>query len=349
MKHAQPADISRLNTFGVRAAAPFLFEISSVEDYRQFLAHEAAQTGNALVLGGGSNLLFTAPPAGPVLKMAVPGISIVEQDDAFAWVNAGAGVVWHDLVKFTLAENLGGIENLSLIPGLCGAAPMQNIGAYGTELTDAFVELEALERSSGRLITFSHAECAFGYRSSVFKTTQRGKYLIYSITLKLSRRPEPNLRYGALTDHLSENGIHEPTIQQVSDAVIAIRRSKLPDWHTYGNAGSFFKNPVISRAAFESLCERINRPAEAIPHYAVGTDDIKIPAGWLIDQAGWKGYREGAVGCWPKQALVLVNYGGASGADILAFARRIRDDVHGKYGIRLHPEVNLIGMPQEDF
>jgi UDP-N-acetylmuramate dehydrogenase len=346
---AQHADISRLNTFGVQTAAQQLFEISSVEDYHAFLKHDAARGNSALILGGGSNLLFTKTPEQPLLRVNFPGIELLDQDDDSVLVNAGAGVVWHDLVRFALSENLGGIENLSLIPGLCGAAPMQNIGAYGTELTDVFMELEAIERNTGEVHTFDRDACDFGYRSSVFKTTRRNQYLISSITLRLSRRPEVNLRYGGLKDYLAEKGIHEPDIHQVSEAVIAIRQSKLPDWHKFGNAGSFFKNPVIAKAEFEALATRLNQPESDIPHYPAGEGQIKVPAGWLIQQAGWKGYREGAVGCWPKQALVIVNYGGASGADILSFARRIRDDVHQKYGIRLYPEVNLIGMPQEEF
>lgn len=342
-------DMRRLNTFGIQAVAPLVFKIQSAEDYRQFLHHPASRHAPPLILGGGSNVLFTDAPARPVLHMAVPGISIIAEDDDVAWVKAGAGVVWHDLVSFAVSRNLGGIENLSLIPGLCGAAPMQNIGAYGTELTDVFVELEALERSTGKLVMFSREDCEFGYRSSVFKTSQRDRYLIYSITLKLSKRPVPDLRYGALRQYLAENAIHQPDIRQVSEAVIAIRQSKLPDWREYGNAGSFFKNPVISQEAFTALCERTGREADDIPHYPAGAESIKVPAGWLIERAGWKGYRDGAVGCWPKQALVIVNYGDATGADILAFARRIRNDVHEKYGVRLYPEVNLIGMSQEEF
>lgn len=338
-----------MNTFGVQAVTPHLFEISSVDDYRRFLQHDAAQQATALILGGGSNLLFTKAPEQPLLRVNFPGIEVLDQDDDSVLVKAGAGVVWHDLVRFALSENLGGIENLSLIPGLCGAAPMQNIGAYGTELTDVFVELEAIERSTGEVHIFDRNACDFGYRSSVFKTTKRNQFLISSITLRLSRRPEVNLRYGGLKDYLADKGIYEPDIHQVSEAVIAIRQSKLPDWHKFGNAGSFFKNPVIAKAEFEALALRINQPENEIPHYPADEWQIKVPAGWLIQQAGWKGHREGAVGCWPKQALVIVNYGGASGADILSFARRIRDDVLEKYGIRLHPEVNLIGMPQEEF
>lgn len=346
---AQHADISRLNTFGVQTAASQLFEISSLEDYRAFLKHDAASGEDALILGGGSNMLFTKTPEQPLLRVHFPGIELLDQDDDSVLVKAGAGVVWHDLVRFALSKNLGGIENLSLIPGLCGAAPMQNIGAYGTELTDVFVALEAIERSTGKLHTFNRDACDFGYRSSVFKTTKRNQYLISSITLRLSRRPEVNLRYGGLKDYLAEKGIREPDIHQVSEAVIDIRQSKLPDWQKYGNAGSFFKNPIVSDDEFQAMAGRISLSESDIPHYPAGEGQIKVPAGWLIQQAGWKGYREGAVGCWPKQALVIVNYGGASGADILSFARRIRDDVYQKYGIGLFPEVNLIGMHQEEF
>jgi UDP-N-acetylmuramate dehydrogenase len=346
---AQSADISRLNTFGVQAVAPHLFEIKTIDDYRAFLKHDAARGRSALILGGGSNVLFTKVPEQPLLHINLPGIELLDQDEDSVLVKAGAGVIWHDLVRFALSKNLGGIENLSLIPGLCGAAPMQNIGAYGTELTDVFVELEAIERSTGKLHTFDRDACDFGYRSSVFKTSKRNQYLISSITLRLSRHAEVNLRYGGLKDYLAEKGIYEPDIHQVSEAVIEIRRSKLPDWHKYGNAGSFFKNPIVSDDAFQALAGRTSLAENEIPHYPAGEGQIKVPAGWLIQQAGWKGHREGAVGCWPKQALVIVNYGGARGTDILNFARRIRDDVHQKYGILLYPEVNLIGMPQEDF
>ncbi|MCH8557458.1 MAG: UDP-N-acetylmuramate dehydrogenase [Balneolia bacterium] len=339
--------LKNYTTFGIDVTAPRLIQINSVQDYRDYLKANPHSASQAMVLGGGSNVLFVDEPAFDLLQISISGISIEKQDDGTSFVRAGAGVVWHDLVMHTLDANLAGIENLSLIPGCCGAAPMQNIGAYGVELKDVFHSLEAIDRLTGELKTFSPQECRFGYRTSVFKEELKDKYIISAITLRLTdaEHAEVNTSYGAIAQTLGEIGADNPTPRDVSSAVIKIRESKLPDWKKYGNAGSFFKNPVIPDAQFEQLKEA--RPE--VPSYPAGEGFTKVPAGWLIQHAGWKGARNGDAGTWPHQALVLVNFGKASGRELLALARNIRDDVEQKFGIHLEPEVNIIGLKHSDF
>ncbi|MET4105136.1 UDP-N-acetylmuramate dehydrogenase [Hymenobacter sp. UYP22] len=326
------------NTFGLDVKARLFARFASIDELRALLALPEVQQAEKLILGGGSNLLFTQDFDGVVLKNEIRGLEVLSQDEASALVRAGAGESWHGMVQFTLDNQLNGIENLSLIPGTVGAAPLQNIGAYGAELKDTFDHLEALELATGHVRTFSATECGFGYRESVFKGPLKNQYVVTGLVLRLHRRAQPNVSYGAIQTTLEDMGIGgEPTPRQVSEAVMHIRRSKLPDPTQIGNAGSFFKNPEVSQAKFDEL--QAQHPG--IPGYPV-PGGVKVPAGWLIEQCGWKGQRRGAHGVHDKQALVLVNHGGAQGQDIRELAYDIIASVREKFGIELHPEVNIL-------
>ena len=335
------------NTFGLDVRARYFARFASADELRQLLDRPEVQAADKLVLGGGSNLLFTQDFAGVVLKNEIRGLEITELGDKGETeptflVKAGAGESWHGLVEFALSHDLGGIENLSLIPGTVGAAPLQNIGAYGAELRDTFASLEAVEISTGQSRLFLAAECGFGYRESVFKNVLKGQYVVTAVTFRLHHHARPNVRYGAITETLAELGIvGEPTPQDVSRAVVHIRRSKLPDPAEIGNAGSFFKNPEISQAAFD----RLHSQYPDLPGYPV-PGGVKVPAGWLIERAGWKGLRRGAGagthGVHARQALVLVNHGGATGSEIWALANEIIAAVQQQFAIELHPEVNIL-------
>lgn len=330
--------LSLINTFGIEAKAAHFTEIHSLADLDAAREAGVFSSPDTLILGGGSNMLLTRDLPGWVAQVRIPGIVISDISVNYATVTAGAGVVWHDLVEFAISHNLGGIENLSLIPGCVGAAPMQNIGAYGVELKDVFESLTAMHLGTGRSMQFSHQDCRFGYRESVFKREAKGMYLITSVTLRLNKKPELNVSYGAIQEELAKTGKSAFTIRDVSDAVIRIRRSKLPDPAVIGNAGSFFKNPEIPVSQFEKLKEQ----HPALPSYPGTEGRIKVPAGWLIEQAGWKGKRFGNYGVHTHQALVLVNYGGASGLDIYNLSSRIVEDIREKYGIELEREVNVV-------
>lgn len=318
------------------ALADRLLRITSADQLRKVLRD---QEGPVLILGGGSNILFTDHVRALVLKNEIRGKQVVSEDEETVLVEAGSGENWHAFVLWCLEHAFGGVENLSLIPGTVGAAPIQNIGAYGIELSSVFEKLEAVELKSGTLRTFHRDECRFGYRDSIFKHALKGKYFITRIFLRLTKAPHHQVEtsYGALRAALREMDIDRPTIQQVSQAVIQVRTSKLPDPEHLGNAGSFFKNPLITEEKLADLKTRF----PDIVHYPAGEGMVKIPAGWLIEQCGWKGKRIGHTGCYEKQALVLVNYGGATGEEVLALARRIERSVKEKFGIRLEPEVNL--------
>ncbi|SNC61415.1 UDP-N-acetylmuramate dehydrogenase [Hymenobacter gelipurpurascens] len=325
------------NTFGLDVKARLFARFSSVEELRALLALPEVQQTEKLVLGGGSNLLFTQDFDGVVLKNEIRGLEIISQDEETALVRAGAGESWHGLVQYTLDQDLSGIENLSLIPGTVGAAPLQNIGAYGSELKDTYDHLEALEVASGHTRTFSAAECGFGYRESVFKGPLKNQYIVTSVVLRLHRQARLNVTYGAIQTTLEDLGIGgEPTPRDVSEAVMHIRRSKLPDPAQIGNAGSFFKNPEVSQQKYDALKSQY----PDLPGYPV-PGGVKVPAAWLIEQCGWKGQRRGAHGVHDKQALVLVNHGGAQGGDIRDLAQEIIASVREKFGIELHPEVNI--------
>ncbi|GEO04104.1 UDP-N-acetylenolpyruvoylglucosamine reductase [Adhaeribacter aerolatus] len=330
--------LKNLNTFGIDVVAKQFASFSSVTELQELLKLPEIDKNNLLVLGGGSNVLFTQNFAGTVLLNRIEGINILSEDEDVALVEAGGGVTWHDLVLFAIDKELGGIENLSLIPGTVGAAPLQNIGAYGVELKDVFYILEAVEISTGKISTFNAEQCNFGYRESIFKKTLKGQYIVTHVVLQLSKKPVFNTSYGAISNTLEAMQVKNITLKALSDAVIAIRQSKLPDPALIGNAGSFFKNPEISPEQFADLKEQY----PAIPSYPAAHGNIKVPAGWLIEHCGWKGKKINNYGVHKDQALVLVNYGGAEGNQIRALAYEIIESVRQKFGITLQPEVNII-------
>jgi UDP-N-acetylmuramate dehydrogenase len=327
-----------LNTFGIDVKAKFFVEVHTVEDLQNILHDKDLKNKPRLILGGGSNILFTQDFPGLVIFNKLKGISVVKEDEDFAWIKAASGEIWHEVVLFCIEKGYGGIENLSLIPGTVGAAPIQNIGAYGVELKDTFESLEAMNLQDFSIETFDMNACSFGYRDSIFKREAKGQYFITAIILKLSRRPVLNTSYGAIKTVLEELKIDSPSVEDVSRAVCQIRNSKLPNPKVIGNAGSFFKNPEISAEQFEVLKEDY----PDIPGYTVADGNVKVPAGWLIEQCGWKGKRVGNTGSHKDQALVLVNYGEATGDEIRALAMEIRKSVEDKFGISLTPEVNII-------
>lgn len=324
------------NSFGIDVWAERYLALQNEEQLGPIVQNS---NGPFLVLGGGSNILFTEDPDAVVLHNQIAGKEIFKQTEQEVILRIGGGENWHQIVLWTLKNDWGGLENLSLIPGTVGASPIQNIGAYGVELKDVFYGLEALELTTGRSRYFTPEECQFGYRDSIFKRTLKGKMLITRVLFRLSRNHHPlHLAYGAIQETLAAWKIEQPTIQDISRAVVAIRQSKLPDPNVLGNAGSFFKNPEVDANQFNAL-------VKAFPHlvyYPLPEKQYKIPAGWLIDQCGWKGKKVGAVGCYEKQALVLVNYGGATGAEVIEFAAEVVQSVEEKFGIRLETEVNIL-------
>ncbi len=332
--------LQTLNTFGLEAKADYLVKISSEKQLETLVRDPFVQKQAKMVFGGGSNMLLTGDLHLLVLQNEIRGIQILAETEKEVIVAFGGGEVWHDLVLHALSKDWGGLENLSLIPGKIGAAPIQNIGAYGVELKDIFVRLRAIDLSTGELRVFEADECAFGYRDSVFKRDLKGQFMITEVILRLSRGAHQlNIGYGAIQAELAKLGKDDFTIQDVSKAVIAIRESKLPDPAKIGNSGSFFKNPEIPKAQFDAL--KVKHPN--VPGYVVNESTMKVPAGWLIEQAGWKGLRRGDYGVHSQQALVLVNYGGANGADIFALSTEILEDVAAKFGIQLEREVNVVG------
>lgn len=335
-KISSDISLKPLNTFGVESYARCFSTVRSVKELQALLdRHE----GPVRILGGGSNILLVRDVEELVIKNEIYGKKIVAETGQHVLVRAGGGEDWHGFVCWCLEKNLGGIENLSLIPGTVGAAPIQNIGAYGVELQDVFDHLEAIDLKSGELKIFKQEDCRFGYRDSIFKNSLKGKYFISAVYLRLTKSPghQLNTTYGAIRRTLEEMNIAEPGIREISEAVIRIRRSKLPDPEETGNAGSFFKNPIISIGQFEALQEKF----PDAPHYPAGEGLVKVPAGWLIERLGWKGRLVGRVGCYHKQALVLVNYGGATGKEIYTLACRIAESVEAAFGIRLEMEVNI--------
>lgn len=336
MQRFENFSLKAFNTFGIDVSSSSFIHIESVEDLQIVIDEESAPF---FVLGGGSNLLLSRKLDVTVLKNDILGKEIIETIDNDVYVRVGGGENWHDFVLWTLEQNYGGIENLSLIPGTVGASPIQNIGAYGVELEEIFHSLEAISLNTGEIAIFDKDDCAFGYRNSIFKNELKGQYFISHVTFCLSKKNHKvNTSYGAISKELDSRGITEASIKEVSDVVVSIRQHKLPDPAVIGNSGSFFKNPIIKIAKFEKLKEAF----PAIPSYPVSKKLVKVPAGWLIDQAGWKGRRIGDAGCYEKQALVLVNHGNASGKDILNLAHQIIVDVESKFGITLTPEVNIL-------
>ncbi len=326
------------NTFGIAANAKYFVEVCDIEQLKEILQHPDFQGIERLILGGGSNLLLTKDFDGIVIKVVIKGIEKYREDEQNIWLKAGAGEIWHDLVIYCVNHGYAGVENLSLIPGTVGAAPMQNIGAYGVEIKEVFESLEAIEIKTGKSRIFTKEECQFGYRESIFKHAVKGEYVIVNVSFKLNKTPVYHVEYGAIKDTLAEMGIEKLSIKAISDAVISIRQSKLPNPAEIGNAGSFFKNPEIPKAQFDLLKEQF----PAIPSYPVNEQTVKVPAGWLIEQAGWKGQRFGDIGVHARQALVLVNYGEGNGNEIKELSQKIQDSIKEKFGIQLSAEVNFI-------
>ncbi|HLT05300.1 MAG TPA: UDP-N-acetylmuramate dehydrogenase [Pseudomonas sp.] len=324
------------NSFGVAVRAAHYAEARSEAEVREALALASARGWPLLPIGGGSNLLLTRDQDALVLRMALRGRRVLADEGETLVVEAEAGEPWHAFVLWTLEQGLAGLENLSLIPGTVGAAPMQNIGAYGVEIKDRFVGLTALDRQSGELREFGLEDCAFGYRDSLFKR-QNGRWLILRVRFRLSRRADPRLDYGPLRQYLSERGCAAPTPLDVSRAVCAIRSDKLPDPAVLGNAGSFFKNPLVPAEQAAQLREQ----HPGLVAYPAEGGQVKLAAGWLIEQAGWKGFRDGDAGVHERQALVLVNHGQASGKELLALARRIQADIAERFGVALEIEPNV--------
>ena len=329
--------LKSLNTFGFDQTARFFLAADSEETLKEAFVWAKKNQKKVLILGGGSNILLTEDFDGLVIKIELKGITLLREDKDHLWVKAGAGEIWHDLVSYAIEKNWAGIENLSLIPGTVGASPMQNIGAYGVEIKEVFESLEALNRSTLEKETFSGPECQFGYRESVFKHELRDQYVICSVTFKLNKVPKFHVEYGAIQDTLKVKGVQKLTIKAVSEAVVEIRQAKLPDPKKIGNAGSFFKNPTIPKSQFDALKSKF----QEMPGYPT-QEGVKVPAGWLIEQAGWKGKRIGSVGVHAMQALVLVNHGGGNGTDVKLLSAQIQQSVSEKFGIELSPEVNFV-------
>ncbi len=327
--------LTNLNTFQITAQARYFARFANPEELEELLQFRRAR--RHMILGGGSNILFTKNYSGMVMKNEVRGIDIVKEDDRHAYLRAGAGENWHQFVLFCIARGFAGVENLSLIPGNVGASPMQNIGAYGVEIRDVFHDLEAFHLQEKKLITLTHGDCAFGYRDSIFKNRYRGMFAITHVTFRLNKYPSFHTDYGAIRQELERmnTGL---SIRAISDAVIRIRSSKLPDPKEIGNAGSFFKNPTVAAPQYESL--QAHYPD--IPGYPQQGGGVKLAAAWLIEQCGWKGYRRGDAGCHARQALVLVNHGHATGTEIYRLSEKIRQSVLKKFDIALEREVNVV-------
>jgi len=329
--------LKSFNTFGIEAKAKSFVAVHSLEDLKTVLAEHAAE--KKFILGGGSNMLLTQDIDALVIHIDLKGKRILKDDDDFVWIESMAGENWHEFVLWTINQNFGGLENMSLIPGNVGTTPVQNIGAYGTEIKDTFVSCDAMKIDDQTLRTFSKEDCRFGYRESIFKQEAKDQYIITSVVFKLTKRNHNlNTSYGDITKELALQNVTVPTLKDISNAVIAIRQSKLPDPKVLGNSGSFFKNPVISRSHFE----KVQAQFPEIKFFEVSPTEVKVPAGWLIEQAGYKGFRKGDAGVHKNQALVLVNYGSATGQEILALSREVQQAVFDKYSIAIEAEVNVI-------
>ncbi len=339
IKVEENASLKPFNTFGIDVKAKYLSRISTMNELVEMMQAPLFQKEDYYILGGGSNILFTKDFDGLILKVDLKGIAVIDESNQFVTVKIMSGENWHQFVLYAVNKGWGGVENLSLIPGTVGAAPMQNIGAYGVEIKNLIEQVEAVELSTGKLRVFTNEECGFGYRESVFKKGLSKKYFISSVTLRLSKKDHQlNTTYGAIQDTLKEMGVSIASVKSISDAVINIRQQKLPDPTIIGNAGSFFKNPTISTSQFETL----QKSNSTIPGYQIDNQNIKVPAGWLIEQCGWKGKRINDVGVHPLQALVLVNYGGGTGLEILQLSKEIQQAVQDKFNIELQPEVNIL-------
>jgi len=330
--------LKNYNTFGIDARARYFIEADNDSEISKFIEEGFWRDKPLLILNGGSNILFTKDFDGVALKIATRGIELIGEDDESVLVRAKAGENWHNFVCWCIDRNYGGLENLSLIPGNVGAAPIQNIGAYGVEQKDVFDSLEALELESGKIRLFSRNDCKFGYRTSVFKEEFKNQYIILAATYRLSKKHVFNISYGDIRRELGDEDAKGITIKKISDAICRIRTAKLPDPEKIGNAGSFFKNPAVSNEKYIELTAKY----PGLPGYPTEAGDYKIAAGWMIDYLGWKGFRHGDAGVCATQALVLVNYGNAEGSEILKLSQEIRESVKLEFGIDLEPEVNII-------
>ena len=325
------------NTFGIEAKAKQFVAVHNLKDLRTVLQEN--KSNKKFILGGGSNMLLTKDIEALVIHIDLKGKKIIKEDDDFVWVESQAGENWHEFVIWTIDQNFGGLENMSLIPGNVGTTPVQNIGAYGTEIKDTFASCEAITIENQEIKTFTNQECHFGYRESIFKNETKDQYIITSVVYKLTKRNHKiNISYGDISGELSKNNIKNPSLKDVSNAVIAIRQSKLPDPKELGNSGSFFKNPIISKTDFE----KIHQQFPEMKYYEVSETQVKVPAGWLIEQAGFKGKRFGDAGIHKNQALVLVNYGNATGQEILDVSKKIQETIFDTFGIHIEAEVNVI-------
>ena len=329
--------LRNFNTFGIEAKAKQFVAVQSIQDLRTIL--EENKSNKKFILGGGSNMLLTKDIEALVIHVDLKGKKVVKEDEDFVWVESQAGENWHEFVLWTIDQNFGGLENMSLIPGNVGTTPVQNIGAYGTEIKDTFVSCEAMMIENQETKIFTNQECHFGYRESVFKNEAKDQYIITSVVFKLTKRNHKiNTSYGDIMCELTNNNIINPTLKDVSNAVIAIRKSKLPDPKELGNSGSFFKNPILLKSDFE----KIHHKFPEMKYYEVSETEVKVPAGWLIEQAGLKGKRFGNAGIHKNQALVLVNYGGATGKEILDISKHVQETVLKTFGIAIEAEVNII-------
>ncbi|MFH0867411.1 MAG: UDP-N-acetylmuramate dehydrogenase [Bacteroidota bacterium] len=326
------------NTFGIQANARLFAEMHTLQDIQTFLISEKYKSRRKLIIGGGSNLLFIKDYDDVVMKISTKGIFKIDENEKHVWLNVQAGEVWDDFVNHCIENNYGGIENLALIPGNVGSCPIQNIGAYGVEVKDCIETVEVVDMKSLQMYEILNKDCRFGYRDSIFKKELKDKVIIVSVNFKLTKKHQLNLEYGAIRDELKSTGIENPGIREVAKAVSTIRRCKLPDPEEIGNAGSFFKNPSLSEKEFNKLKSSF----PDLPSYTQPDNTYKIPAGWLIEQCGWKGFRKDDAGVHEKQALVLVNYGNASGTEIYQLACKIKDSVKKKFSIDLEMEVNVI-------
>jgi UDP-N-acetylmuramate dehydrogenase len=338
MKVVKNISLKNLNTFGVDVKSKYFVEVYSEEELKQALNSKEYFNHKKLILGGGSNILFTKDFDGLVIKNSISGIKLLNLDNNRVIVEAGAGVIWDELVKYCTDKNIGGIENLSYIPGTVGAAPIQNIGAYGQELEETFYELNGIYIDSCKTKKFNKSECSFSYRNSIFKNELKNKFIITSVRLKLNKNHNVNLSYNPVKEEVEKRNIKHPTIKNIRDIVIDIRKSKLPDPVEIGNAGSFFKNPVITKEKFKAL----KKEYPDCKHFFVDDDNVKIPAAWLIEKCGWKGKRIGNAGTHKVQPLVIVNYGNASGKEIYEISTIIKNDVKTTFDITLKNEVNIL-------
>ncbi|WP_298394858.1 UDP-N-acetylmuramate dehydrogenase [Flavobacterium sp.] len=329
--------LKKYNTFGIEAKAKQFVAVHNLDDLKSILKNHALD--KKFILGGGSNMLLTKDIDALVIHIDLKGKKIIKEDDDFVWVESQAGENWHEFVLWTIDQNFGGLENMSLIPGNVGTTPVQNIGAYGTEIKDTFVSCQAMNILSQEMKSFTKEDCNFGYRESIFKQEARDKYVITSVVFKLTKRNHKiNTSYGDITKELEKQNVITPTLKDVSDAVIAIRKSKLPDPKELGNSGSFFKNPVISKEQFLKVQEQF----PDVKYFEVSPKEVKVPAGWLIENAGLKGYRKDDAGVHKNQALVIVNYGNATGKELLELSKYVQKTVFDKYGIAIEAEVNVI-------